>query len=91
MAFDDIQPFLGRDCSVVVRCRACGHEHARSGRLLAGPARGDLMLAGSAYNPDDVVSISAAAENARLSFDLRILLYLGGFATLAAWLHAVRW
>lgn len=93
MLIEELQPFLGRDCNAVVRCRACGREHTLNGRLTAGATRGDLLLSGCSYSPDDFVSISSSCEERRPSLSALsswMLPYLGVAAALVTWLHAAR-
>lgn len=91
MALDEIQSYLGRACSVVVRCRACGREHARRGVLTPGARRGDVMLSGVCYCVDDFISISADPVEGSFSLPLgRLLPYLGIAAGFASWLHLLR-
>ena len=90
----DLRPYLGHDCSVVVRCQACGREHERTGVLAAGPHGGDVSLAGIVYDVQDIVAVSprtqAEVTVAGLSPSMaRLLPYAGLAALLATWLHLV--
>jgi len=88
MVTKEVEPFLGRECSVVVNCRACGNTHARTGLLTRGGHDGEVMLSGVVYSIDDLLSISADA--ARSTFILpiaRALPYLGLAAGVLSWIR----
>jgi hypothetical protein len=90
MVLDEIQPFLGLDCAVIVNCRACGREHAHKGVLIAGSRRGEVIVSGVTYNVDDLVSIRSEAGEVSFALPLgRVLPYLGVAAGLASWLRFV--
>ncbi len=90
MALDDIQPFLGQDCNVIVSCRACGREHAHTGVLSAGGRRGEVIVAGVTYNVDDLVSIRGTAYESGSDLPLsRALPYLAAAAGFISWLRVI--
>ncbi len=93
MALDEMKPFLGRPCQVVVRCRACGGRHTRHGQLKPGQRDGDLLLSGFVYSPDEVVSIQAAehrsdqaGDGISMAWVVPVMAYALG---LAGWLRFV--
>jgi hypothetical protein len=93
MALEEMRPYLGRRCHVVVRSRACGGRHTRYGRLVCGQCAGDLVLAGVVYSPDEVVSVRAAeCRNERggvvvpMSWVLSTVAFAAG---LSGWLQLV--
>ena len=89
MALHEIEPFIGRDCMAVIRCRACGREHSLRGVLTAGARGGEVVLSGILYNVDDVISISADGAEAATALPLSWALpYVGVALGLASWLRA---
>jgi hypothetical protein len=87
----DIRTYLGQHCSIIVRCQACGREHARTGPLAAGPHTGEVSLAGIVYDVQDIVAISARPELVGRSLNAASLLPYAGLAALVAtWLQVAR-
>ncbi|MHB8575362.1 MAG: hypothetical protein ACYDCQ_08525 [Dehalococcoidia bacterium] len=93
MQVNDMRPFLGRCCALTIRCRACGREHDRRGRLASGPHGGDVSLGGVVYSVEDIISISPEAGEpvSTLAVALTAILpYATLAALLAAWLQLAR-
>jgi hypothetical protein len=57
MTVDDLSPYLGRICSIRLRCRGCGGAHVLSGRPGTARHPGDFMLKGYTFPVEDIEQI----------------------------------
>jgi len=57
MTIDDLAPYLGRRCSIRLRCRGCRAAHVLNGTPRPGRYLGDFMLKGYAFPVEDIEQI----------------------------------
>lgn len=59
MPTNDLTPYIGRRCQLMVDCPACGGTHVREGLIARARTPGDLLIDGFAVTPGDVRALVA--------------------------------